>query len=162
VILGRERVLKLVREKKLIENFDEMCLEGAGYDLHAAYFYRIGGGAKLSKDERKLPDIEEIKVNVYTLQPGEYVLIRTLEKVNMPDDIGAFVTNRSTLLRSGVTTINAFVDPGFKGTLTFGLKNLSNHAFTLEKGARVVQIIFEKVGGGTKPYGGRYQGGKVT
>lgn len=162
MILGREQISELVKDKKLIEGFDEECLEGAGYDLRAAYFYRISGGAKLGKDGRELPDVEEINAHTYELKPGEYILIRTREWVNMPDDIGAFVTNRSTLLRSGLTTINAFVDPGFKGTLTFGLKNLSNHSFTLGKGARVVQIIFEKVEGKAKPYKGRYQGGRVT
>jgi deoxycytidine triphosphate deaminase len=72
------------------------------------------------------------------------------------------VLNRSSLFRCGASTFNAFVDPGYKGALTFGLKNISDHDISIQKGVRVAQIVFEEVTGGTKPYSGRYQGGKVV
>ncbi|MBU4202134.1 MAG: hypothetical protein KKB85_03175, partial [Candidatus Altiarchaeota archaeon] len=54
------------------------------------------------------------------------------------------------------------VDPGFRGTLTMGLKNLSGHEFRFQRNARVAQIVFEEVSGETKEYDGHYQGGKVV
>ncbi len=42
------------------------------------------------------------------------------------------------------------------------MKNESEHAFELEKGARIAQIVFEEVDGEATPYSGRYQGGKVA
>ncbi len=162
MILGRGEILRLVKEKKLIEGFDESCLEGAGYDLRVGMFYGNSGDTFLGKEDRRLPDIKEIMEDVLLLKPGEYVLMETVERVNMPSDLIARVLNRSSLFRCGASTFNALVDPGYKGRLTFGLKNISGHDFTVRRGARVAQIVFEEVRGETKGYTGKYQGGKVV
>lgn len=162
MILGREEILKLVKEKKLIEAFDEGCLEGAGYDLRVARFYNASGDSYLGKDKRVMPGIAEIPSEILRMAPGDYVLMETVEKVNMPENLIARVLNRSSLFRCGASTFNALVDPGYQGTLTFGLRNISNNNFTIQKGARVAQIVFEEIKGGTKLYDGKYQGGKVV
>jgi len=164
MMLSRKDILKLVEEKGMIEPFELECLESAGYDLRVDGFFRTEGNAHLGKTkaDRKLPEIKEVESDIITLQPGDYILISTLESVNMPLDIAAFVLNRSSVFRSGCTTVNALVDPGYKGTLTFGLKNISDHDFSIEKGARVSQIVFMKLDGETLGYAGRYQGGKVV
>ena len=162
MILGREELLKRVKEDKLIENFEEDDLESSGYDLRVDKFYTTSGDAFISKKERKMPEINEIPGDVLCLKPNEYVLIETVEKVNMPADLAARVLNKSSLFRCGASTFNALVDPGFKGTLTFGLKNISDHEFSIERGAKIAQIVFEEVKGGVKLYDGKYQGGKVV
>ena len=162
MILGRDEILKLVKEKKLIEGFDKKCLEGAGYDLRVGKFYSASGGTFLSREERKLPEIKEIMEETLMLKPGDYVLMETVEKVNVPGDLAARVLNRSSLFRCGASTFNALVDPGYRGKLTFGLRNISGHDFSIRKGAKVAQIVFEEVAGGTQLYSGRYQGGKVV
>jgi deoxycytidine triphosphate deaminase len=162
MILGREEILRRVKEGHIIENFEEGCLESSGYDLRVGRFYATSGSAFMSKAERKMPDISEIYENILRLGPGEYVLIETMEKVNMPPDLAARVLNKSSLFRCGASTFNALVDPGFSGTLTFGLKNISDHDFSIEKGAKVAQIVFEEVRGEVKLYDGNYQGGKVV
>jgi len=162
VILGRGEIFKLVREKKLIEEFDDRCLEGAGYDLRIGKFYRVFGKTYLSPDKRKLPEIEEITEEQLILKPGDYILMETIERINMPANLAARVLNRSSLFRCGATTFNAFVDPGYCGRLTFGLKNISSHDLSIAKGTRIAQIVFEEVVGQTELYRGRYQGGKVV
>lgn len=162
MILGRDEILKLVKEKRLIEGFDETCLEGTGYDLRVAKFYNASGDSFLGKDKRVMPNAEEIPSDILRMAPGDYVLMETVEKVNMPENLVARVLNRSSLFRCGATTFNALVDPGYTGTLTFGLKNVSNNNFSIQHGARVAQIVFEEVNGGTKLYNGKYQGGKVV
>jgi len=164
MMLGRDDILALVREKNLIESFELECLESAGYDLRVGGFFRTEGNAHLgrTKADRRLPEIKEVESEIITLQPGDYILISTVERVNMPLDVAAFVLNRSSVFRGGCTTVNALVDPGYRGTLTFGLKNISDHDFSLEKGARVAQIVFMRLDGETLAYDGRYQGGKVV
>lgn len=162
MILGRDEILRLVKEKNLIEGFDETCLEGAGYDLRVGKFYSASGGTYLSREERKLPEINEITGETLMLKPGDYVLMETMEGVNMPGDLAARVLNRSSLFRCGASTFNALIDPGYCGKLTFGLRNISDHDFSIKKGAKVAQIVFEEVTGGTQLYNGRYQGGKVV
>jgi len=80
----------------------------------------------------------------------------------MPKNLMARILPRSTLFRAGCSLISAVVDPGYRGTLTMGLKNLSDTAFYLERGARIGQIVFEEVAGETVSYNGRYQGGRVV
>lgn len=162
MILSAQKIKNLVEQHKLIENYDEKSLTGAGYDLRAGKFYRIKGEAFLGAKERKLPEAHEIKEDKIILAPDEYILIETTEKVHMPKDLMARILNRSTLFRCGCSLMTAVVDAGYYGALTIGLKNLSNQKFTLEKGARIGQIVFETIEGETTLYEGRYQGGKVV
>lgn len=162
MMLGREEILKRVKGGGLIEGFDEDCLESSGYDLRVGAFYSTGGEAFMSRGERKLPEIEEIPEDVLLLKPDDYVLIETMERVNMPSGLAARVLNKSSLFRCGASTFNALVDPGYRGKLTFGLRNVSDHDFSIERGAKVAQIVFEEVRGEVSLYEGRYQGGKVV
>lgn len=162
MILSQEKILRLVEEKELIENFNASCLEGAGYDLRVGKFYRIKGSSHLSIDHRHLPEVEEIRSDQVILKPDEYLLMGTIERVNMPRNLMARILPRSTIFRGGCSLITAVVDPGYSGTLIFGLKNLSGCEFKLEKEAKIGQIVFEEILGETKPYEGRYQGGGVV
>jgi len=162
MILSNSEIKKQIEEQNLLENHEEKNIGGAGVDLRVGKFYRIKSGAMLGVDERELPEIEEVAEDWIEVQPSEYILIETLEKVNMPSDIAAWMRHRSTLQRSGVGLLTALIDPGFKGTLTFGLRNFGAHPFKLQRGARVGQIIFQKMSGTGKEYDGRYQGGKVV
>ncbi len=162
MVLGHSEILKLVEEKNLIENLPPKNIGGAGVDLRVGRVYKIKSSAKLLKNERVLPEIEELPNEIISLDSGEYLLIETAEKVNIPSNLVAWMLPRSTLQRSGVWLFTALIDPGFKGTLTFGIKNLGNQEFVFEKGARIAQIVFEKVEGKSKEYSGKYQGGKVV
>ena len=162
MILSAQRIKKKASEEKLIEGFSENSLNGAGYDLRVGRFYKIRGEAYLGVERRTLPEVDEIITDELTLKPGEYILVETLEKVHMPKDLMARILPRSTLFRAGCSLITAVVDPGYYGTLTMGLKNLSSADFRLEKKARIGQIVFEEVCGQAISYDGRYQGGKVV
>jgi dUTP pyrophosphatase len=162
MLLGREKILELVEEKKLIEDFSMDCLEGCGYDLRLGRIYELNGGASLGVDYRNLPKIKEKDFQKYTLNPGEYILIETLEKINMPSYLAARILSRSTLFRSGAALLTALVDPGYQGTLTMGLINHGRTEFSIQKNSKIAQIVFEEIEGETKEYNGRYQGGKVV
>jgi len=162
MILPADEIKKKADEEKLIENYSEKSLNGAGYDLRVGRFYRIRGEAFLGVEKRTLPEVDEISAEGITLNPGEYVLVETVERVCMPKNLMARILPRSTLFRAGCSLITAVVDPGYRGTLTMGLKNLSDTAFYLERGARIGQIVFEEVAGETVSYNGRYQGGRVV
>jgi len=162
MILGKGKIMELVERKKLIDGFSEDSLGGAGYDLRAQKFFKPSSETHLGVSERRMPEITEIEGDRITLAPGDYVLIETKEKVNMPADVAARILPRSSVFRLGCDLATAVVDPGYKGALTMGLSNLSKHDFTIERGARIAQIVFEKVEGETVLYEGKYQGGKVV
>jgi deoxycytidine triphosphate deaminase len=149
----------------LIENVDKNNVQPSGVDLRVKAVYKLKNGGYLGIKNRQTPNVDVVSDKVgdkIVLEQNEFVLVETMEKVNMPKDLLALILPRSSLFRCGVSLHTAVVDPGFIGTLTFGMKNLSDHTFELEIGSKIGQIIFEEVKGNDKLYNGKYQGGKVT
>ena len=111
------------------------CLNPAGYDL------------RVSK--------------TVVLKPKHYVLVATLETVELGVNVAAFLHIRSSLAREGVIGSFAVVDPGFCGQLTLNLHNVGNKEVILTEGERIVQIVFHKLGtAAQKGYNGSYQNSK--
>lgn len=171
MILGPKQLLKLVKQKKLVENLSERELtnpEGAGFDLRLGEVYKISGKAFLGVTERHTADIklvkkfDEKKSSKIIIKPGDFLLVKTIEDVNMPDNLTASITPRSTTYRSGLILRTGNVPPGYCGGLTFGLINEGPVNVTIEMGARFVHIQFSEVSGGGNMYRGQWQGGRVT
>jgi hypothetical protein len=89
MILGISELIKLVSEKNLVENLCERELktpEGAGFDLRLGEVYELRGNGFLGIEDRKTPDIEsrakysENRRSSFVFKPGEYYLIKTIEK----------------------------------------------------------------------------------
>lgn len=165
--------------------------EGAGFDLRLGEIYEIvGGKVFLGVEERETPKIklaaryELTKLKrpeqlgqhkpphkpfafpfttfTFTVRPGEFYLVTTIETVNLPLDICATFIPRTTTFRSGLFLRTGVAQPGYRGKLTFGLKNEGPIPVTLELGCRFVQALFHWVDGGGTQYRGQWQGGRVT
>lgn len=171
MILGPKKLLELVKEIKLVEGLSERELtnpEGAGFDLRLGEVYKISGDAFLGETERKTADIElvqsyeEGKRKTIEIKPGDYFLVATIEKVNMPLDLTANFKPRTTTFRSGLFLRTGNVAPGYSGKLTFGLKNEGPITVTMEMGARFVHMQVEEVLGEGSKYRGQWQGGRVA
>jgi deoxycytidine triphosphate deaminase len=157
--LGHEDIKLRIKSQGLLENYLPEAVQGAGVDLRIDKLLELRNGGCLGKEVRRLPNVEETD---FVLQPQNYYLLVTMEKVNMPGDLVAFMFNRSSLFRCGASLRTAVIDPGYQGVLTVGIKNEGEHEIELERGARVLQLVFAEVRGGTKKYDGRYQGGRVV
>src|SRR5204863_114923 len=88
---------------------------------------------------------EEVKVapdEPFVIHPGEFVLGRTLEWVELPDDVVARIEGKSSLGRLGliVHATAGFCDPGWKGTLTLELANLTRIPIRLYAGLPIAQL----------------------
>lgn len=171
MILGVKKLLKLVKTKKLVENLSERELknpEGAGFDLRIGELYQSKGQGFLGIEERKTPEIKLVakyhkkkKTKIF-LKPETYYLMQTIEKLNLPENLLALFTPRSTLYRSGVYIFGGQTAPGYKGGLTTGIYNFRNEKFELEMGARVLHLMFFEVKGKSNLYRGQWQGGRIT
>lgn len=171
MILGPKILLKLVKTQRLVENLSERELtnpEGAGFDLRLGQVYKIKGKAFLGITERHTADIELVKTYVegktrsITVSPNDFFLVKTVETVNMPSNLTAHITPRSTTYRSGIFLRVGNVPPGYCGGLIFGLKNEGPVPVVIELGARIAHIQFSEVKGGGNSYRGQWQGGRVT
>lgn len=182
------KILELNTQHNLITDLAERELnnpEGSGIDLRVGSVHRIVGDSFLAADgssrERYSPKIEELGDvekegnKLIIMKPNEYFLVTTMETVHAPAEKIKFdvffpegflipkVWPRSSLQRGGVSFHATKTDPGYKGKLTFGIKNLSNENFNFELGARMFNIEYEPVLGDLKrAYSGQHQGGRVT
>ena len=96
------------------------------------------------------------------LKPGEFVLADTVEFLNIPKNIVAILTGRSSIGRLGIAIhITAgLIDPQFRGKLTLEICNFNNRPVKLYSGDIIGQLTFQqieecKIGYGDKK--GRYQ-----
>lgn len=169
-MIGTKELLELVKENKLVENLCSRELEnpeGTGFDLRLGEIFRIKEQeAFLGEEKRFTPETESIaqhgKDKEVILKPGEFVLAKTIEKVNLPKDIAAIFRPRSTLQRCGAGLFTATASPGYSGELTFGLCNLGKCDFKIEMGARFVHILFFRTSDNVSEYRGQWQGGRVS
>lgn len=171
MVIGPKKLLELVKKIKLVTNLSERELtnpEGAGFDLRLGEVYKISGKSFLGVTERKTADIKLIKkfddkkVQKLVIKPGDFYLTKTIEDVNMPNNLTASITPRSTTYRSGLVLRTGNVPPGYCGGLIFGLHNAGPVTVTIEMGARFVHIQFHEVLGEGNMYRGQWQGGRVT
>lgn len=171
MILGPKTLLELVRTQKLVEGLSERELtnpEGAGFDLRLGEAYRITGDAFLGETDRKTADIELVekyskgKKRTITFKPGDFYLVKTIESFNMPVNLAATFIPRTTTFRSGLFLRTGTVQPGYKGEVTFAMKNEGPIPVKIEMGARFVHVQFHEVKGGGSMYRGQWQGGRVS
>ncbi len=136
-ILSDSEILEHLETGEIkLEPFNRsVCLNPAGYDLR-------------------------ISRNV-VLKSKTYELVATLETVELGLGVSAFMHIRSSLAREGIVGSFAVVDPGFRGQLTLNLFNAGDKEITFQKGERIVQIVFHKLGNtAEKGYNGAYQNSK--
>ncbi len=109
-------------------------------------------------------EYREYESDFITIPPHSFLLATTMEYIELPDDLTAFVEGRSSIGRIGLFIQNAgWVDPGFKGQITLELYNANSLPIRLEAGRRICQLVFCKMDQkALNPYQGKYQGQKRT
>ena len=162
MILSDREIRGLVEYKGLISDFVdiEMQLQPAGFDLtlDSIQIIKPGEWGRLdfSNNERIIPHCYDVpKENGgWALAPGTYIL-KSKEKVNLPNGISGLAWPRSSLNRCGAFLNSATIDPGYSGSLSFLLQVLVS--LRLEDAARFAQIIFVRTHLSEKLYGGIYK-----
>ena len=95
------------------------------------------------------------------LHPNQLVLGATLEFLQIPADLIAYVIGRSSWGRLGLIVATAImVQPGYRGSLTLELANLGDTPIYLYPGTRIAQLVFHSVSSPTAGYAqqGKYSG----
>ena len=164
--LNQEDIAELLdQEPPLVENAPDLKtqLQPNGLDLTLASVARFDGPGKIPRGGGRalLPATTDMPFDEWgntKLEHGSY-LVSFTETVNVPNDIMALARSRSSLLRAGCTIHTGVWDAGYKGRSQALLTVENKFGITLEKGARIVQMIFWRMSGApAKPYDGRYQG----
>jgi dCTP deaminase len=176
-VLSDGTILQLVEEGRIrIDPWDPELVQPASVDLRLGDSFRVFHNHRASAiDLRQPPEnlTEEVVVpreDSFVIHPGEFCLGRTLEWVELPDDIVARIEGKSSLGRLGliVHATAGFCDPGWKGTLTLELNNLTRVPIKLYPGLQIAQLSFMTLDRpARRPYGSpelgsHYQGQRAA
>lgn len=110
---------------------------------------------------KAIPFANYTKDKPYWLNPGECLLVGTLEKFNIPDDIAVELKLKSSRAREGLShALAGHFDNGFNGVGTLELHNISRwHAIPIYPGQKIGQVILHRTATPEKSYRkGRYSG----
>jgi len=121
------------------------------------------GGSRREIAAQKREYLRPVRIgpgDSFVLHPGEFMLATTVEYFRFPRDLAGRLEGRSSLGRLGlqVHATAGFVDPGFRGSLTFELINSGNLPIRIPPGFRLAQLCFFPVGSVQVPYEGKYVG----
>lgn len=160
MILVDKQILKKVSSGKLgIDPFYAGQIQPNSYDVSLSPNFVI-----LEHDCNDILDVKD--ENTYhcgavkicsgwiTLNPGEFVLGETLEKVRLPDNIVASIEGKSSLARLGlqIHQTGGWIDAGFSGTITLELYNANPRPIKLYAGMPIGQLVFFKTKHCETPY----------
>jgi dCTP deaminase len=150
-VLSDGTIRRLIAEGRVrVEPFDDSMVQPASIDLRLGSSFRVFhnhriGAIDLADPPKNLTEHVEIgDGESFVIHPGEFVLGRTQEHVELPDDVVARIEGKSSLGRLGliVHATAGFVDPGFKGTLTLEITNLTRVPIILWPGKPIAQLSF--------------------
>lgn len=135
---------------------------GVDLSLLAIQAFRSGGQLGASSNERILPDLAPVDfVDGWVDLPQGQYLITFNEIVHLPVDVMALGRPRSSLLRMAVTVGTAVWDAGYHGRSQSLLVVHNPHGVRLGRNARLMQLVFFDVDGGTHAYNGIFQNENV-
>jgi dUTP pyrophosphatase len=185
MLFGADKIVHMIREgipvedhvtgnmvsKPLVEFIGEdqiEMIEGTTVDLRLGAIYRPVGAARLMRESRVTPEIEKIMAieespdGIFCITSGDYLLFQTIEQVNIPENMFAYIRPRTTLIRSGIPLETAFISPNYQGRLTVGMKHQGAGDVEIQMGFRILCIAFFPIDGKAVPYRGVWQGDRVS
>jgi dCTP deaminase len=162
-VLSDASIRELVSSGRVkIEPWDDAMVQPASVDLRLGPSFRVFHNFRvesidLAEPPTTLTELVEIGLDEpFVIHPGEFVLGSTEEYVELADDLVARIEGKSSLGRLGliVHATAGFVDPGFKGTLTLEITNLTRVPIKLWAGKPIAQLSFMTLDrAAERPYG---------
>jgi dCTP deaminase len=150
-VLSDGTIRRLVDEGRIrIDPWDPGMVQPASVDLRLGDSFRVFHNFRVPAIDLAEPPTnltEHVVVDdgdPFVIHPGEFCLGRTQEWVELPDDLVARIEGKSSLGRLGliVHATAGFVDPGWKGTLTLEITNLTRVPIILWPGKPIAQLSF--------------------
>ncbi|MFS0820722.1 dCTP deaminase [Bacillus sp. 1P02SD] len=159
ILSGYSIQQKLESKELSIHPINQEQIQPASIDLRLGeHFLVIDEHANhhISMDEPA--NYREIKTkDKIVIPPHSFLLATTVEVVELPNNLTAFVEGRSSIGRLGLFIQNAgWVDPGFKGQITLELYNANRLPIELTVGRRICQLVIATVDQEASPYEGKY------
>lgn len=149
MILSNTDIKKYIEKEKIViypYRVEDVC--------PASYSFRLGenllrpyGNDTIDFKRNILPEYEEITIGEvgYTLNPGEFILGQTMEKLTLNNKLAMIIEGRSALARCGIETVqtSAFIEPDHTNSIiTLEIKNNGKSPFVLYPKMRFCKGVF--------------------
>lgn len=160
-VLTREEIRAYIQSGKLAFEpaLDAFQMQPHAVDLRLGYEFRLPKTWALTDRGREALSVDYLNplngdlFEVITLTngqyfevlPGEFVIVTTLEKVQLSDDVMSVLYPRTSFNRRGLAVdLSGIIDVRYKGHLTIPVRN-NTHTQTIRlyPGERMCQIIFQ-------------------
>lgn len=162
MILSNSEIHNYIKERKLIiDPFNEDIVRENGIDL------RFGNEIARLKKTNVIFDphgkneyrdfFEKESGEHFIINPNERILVCTLERIELREDLTGFVNLRSSYARIGLSLPPTIVDIGFRGHLTLHIIG-GSFPIKLYAGDRFCHIVLAKLTSDSVKYKGVYQG----
>lgn len=162
MILSGKTIHSKVKDGRLvISPFEPNNIQPASIDLRINnHFLDLDIHQSTNLSLERPAEYRDIYVDDYIIIPPQsFILATTMEYIELPTTLTAFVEGRSSIGRLGLFIQNAgWIDPGFKGHITLELFNANRLPIELTVGRRVCQLVFAKVDQEAHQYDGKYIG----
>jgi len=171
MILSDKRLRRLLKNGDIVvEPIEENQIQPSSIDLRLGnefLIYTLEGGIIDVTDNNIDKHLKRIEVGFeegFIIQPKQFVLATTIEYIELPNYITAFVEGRSSLGRLGLFIENAgWVDAGFKGNITLEFFNANLKPLKIYPGMRICQLVFSEMKEpAERGYMGKYLGQRGT
>jgi len=145
----------------MIENCTERNVQSCSVDFRLGKVFKLKSAGVIDT-AKNLPTPHEAELP-YTLEPDEYILASTIEKMNQTKTkYAALVIPKSKTFRIGLSIQSGMVHPDYKGEIIVGIKNISKSRIRLRRGMDLVHLCFFDVKSDMIPLREGYQGGRVV
>lgn len=102
-------------------------------------------------------DFEEVKTDLITISPNDFILGISVEYFNIPEDIIGICLGKSTYARCGVDVNITPLEPGWKGYIVMEIANLSSRLVRIYTNEGIAQVLFLRGLLPSQSYSGYYQ-----
>lgn len=175
-VLTRENILDRIKNNGLSfsPSLDEFQVQTHSVDLRLGFTFLIPKSWEmtdsgrisinidyLGKVEKKYFDVIQLEAGQYfEVLPREFVVVQTLEKIKIPNDLMAILYPRSSINRRGLSIdLSGIIDAGYEGNLIVPIRNnTSTQVIRIYPGERFCQIVFHSLERKVKPTKSRYSG----
>lgn len=132
ILVDKEIESMVSNHQLIIEGFDSNNLGSVSYDLAIDKIIAFTDDATVECTE-------------YQLSNGEYIIVKTREKLQIPYNLIGKIEEKNSIIRMGLIISGPCYQPGHETYAYLRVLNISKRKIQLEKGFRIAQIMFEEL-----------------
>lgn len=123
-----DKDIKKLGSTLIVDFYSEDNIGAVSYDLTADIYFKSS-----EKDSNKQ----------YVLKPNEFIIVKTKEKLKMPNDLLGIIAEKNSLIRLGLMVSGPRYQPGHETYIYLRVLNISDKNIVLKENLNIAHIFFE-------------------